>query len=147
MVAVRASIPPSSLKLEFIRSDSISTHKKIIQVDLNRERRHYYYYSENSGKPILTVADEKIVPDQGAYDNRQVTTYDPSDSIFSEIMHITDQSEQSLFDSRILGVNDLQADSSSRRSCGKKSESVFDPSKLRGESELGIAMFGMFKLL
>ena len=92
MVAVRASIPPSSLKLEFIRSDSISTHKKIIQVDFNQKRRHYYYYPENPGKSILTVADEKIVPNQGVYNSQQVTTYDPSDSIFSEIMHITDQS-------------------------------------------------------
>ena len=62
-------------------------------------------------------------------------------------MHITDQSEQPLFDSRILGVNDLQGDSSVTSFMWQKSESVFDLSKLRGENELRIAMLGMFKLL
>ena len=137
VVAARASIPPSSLKLEFVRSDSVSTHKKIIQVDFDQEHRHYYYYPENPGKPILTVADEKIVPDQGVYDGQQVVAYDPSDSVFAEIMHITDQSGQPLFDPRILGVNDLQADSSVTSFMWQKIRDRLRSVEIKGRERIG----------
>ena len=105
VITARSSIPPFSLKWEVVGLNNVLSYKKIVQVDFDQDRRRYYYYPENPGKPILPDATEDT-PDQGLYDGQKIIIYDPSEMLFAEVRHITDQNHYLLFDPRVFGASD-----------------------------------------
>ncbi len=97
VVAARASIPPSSLKLEIATEDNVSIHTNTYQVDFDKEHRRYRL--EKDGQKIY----------DGIYDGQKIICYniEPLDSNphgWCEFREITDGTYNfHLFDPRLLG--------------------------------------------
>ncbi|HIN53758.1 MAG TPA: hypothetical protein EYM79_05545 [Planctomycetes bacterium] len=90
VAAARTSIPPSSLKFEYITSSNFTTRTNVWTVDFEMERRRYH-----------RIDGDKTVF-QSVYDGLRVMTYDHETESL-DIRDITDQNSSLLFDPRVLG--------------------------------------------
>ena len=96
VIAARASIPPSSLRLEYVWINNVSVITNFYVVDFDEERRHYHLKLD--GKTTY----------QGIYDGLNAIIYDHDFGPKQvEFRHAIDQTGSPLFDPRILGSSDL----------------------------------------
>ena len=96
VAAARASIPPSSLRLEYVWINNLSVITNFYVVDFDEERRRYHLKLD--GKTTY----------QGIYDGLNAIIYDHDFGPKQvEFRHAIDQTGSPLFDPRILGSSDL----------------------------------------